>query len=390
MNLYYNLAVEGHERIMEHTDLVFQRYLHKHINWNNRLIAIVGARGVGKTTLMLQHIKQHPEGKSMMYLSAEHIYFSMHSLTEFADTFTKQGGKVLFIDEIHQYKNWAREVKVIYDTWPKLKLVISGSSILDLYAGSTDLSRRMIAYHLAGLSLREYMELAHHIKIPVQSITDIKQHKKVKFETPIKYFGEYLNHGYYPFFSEGDYQTRLMNVINKIIDTDLVKHIGLNVNTGTKLKRLLGHISGSAPFTPNLTKLAELTGISFRLLPEYMGYMERGGLIHNLHHHGKHITVLAKPDKLFLNNPNLMYALHPQPEIGSLRETFFVSQMRTQHQITLPKQGDFLIDGTTYEIGGKSKTRKQLREVFNGFVVQDDIEVGHNNILPLWKFGLLY
>jgi predicted AAA+ superfamily ATPase len=386
-----DLIYDANTRLLKATKLDFSRLNVIDINWENRLIAIIGARGVGKTTLMLQYIKKsNVKSTEMLYVSAEHIYFSIKTLTEFVDEFTKLGGKMLFIDEIHQYENWAREVKVIYDSYPDLKMVISGSSILDLKMGTTDLSRRLVTYELPGLSFREYLMLSEKINLPVLSISDVLTHNEVDLKTPLVYFKQYLKSGYYPFFKEPDYLNKLHNVINKIIDTDLVKHIGLNVDTGTKIKRLLGHIAANVPFKPNVTKLGEITGISLRLLPEYLRYMERGGLLHLLYVNGKSITALAKPDKIYLNNTNLSFALTENPDLGNIRETFFISMLAYKSMVSLPPQGDFFIDGRTFEVGGKSKKQKQLKGVEKGFVVKDDIETGYGNIIPLWKFGLLY
>ena len=377
--------------LVQHTQLDFKRYLYHEINWNNRLISLLGARGVGKTTLMLQYIKAHNTDNSMLYITAEHLYFTQNTLLDFADSFVKLGGKVLCIDEIHQYVNWAKEIKVIYDSYPQLKIIFSGSSVLDINQGNADLSRRVIPYELKGLSFREYLNFTQYLNLEPISLSQIIKHQNVAVQTPLKYFQEYLQHGYYPFFKEDDYSIRLQGILNKIVDIDLVKHIGLNPNTGNKIKRLLYLIAQNVPFKPNISKLAEITEVSPRLLPEYFAYMEKAGLIKMINTQGKSIRVLAKADKILLNNTNLSFAFVHQPDTGSLRETFFVSQFPSGFTIQLPPQnGDFVIDNYTFEIGGKSKKNKQIEQIPNSFVVKDNIEQGFGNILPLWKFGFLY
>lgn len=379
------------ENLIKYTDLTFKRYLYHQINWDNRLISISGARGVGKTTLMLQYIKENNQNNSMWYISAEHLYFSNNTLLDFADTFVKIGGKVLCIDEIHQYTNWAKEIKVIYDSYPQLKVIFSGSSILEINKGNADLSRRVIPYELKGLSFREYLNFTLNLNLTTLSLEEILQNKTINLTTPLKYFPIYLSNGYYPFFKEADYSTRLQGILNKIIEIDLVKYIGLNPHTGNKIKRLLSIIAQNVPFKPNISKLAELTEISSRLLPEYFAYMEKVGLIKMINTKGKSIRVLGKADKIYLNNTNLNFAFSTQPNVGSLRETFFMSQFPTSYLLQLPNtSGDFIIDNYTFEIGGKSKNAKQIINIENSYIVKDDIEQGFGNIIPLWKFGFLY
>lgn len=377
------------DQLLAETDLSFKRYLYSSIDWNDRLISIAGARGVGKTTLMLQYIKENKKGKEMLYASVEHLYFSRSTIVDLADEFYKYGGETLLLDEIHQYPDWSRELKVIYDSYPRLKVVFSGSSVLEVSQGNADLSRRVIPYELRGLSFREYLNFTQGCDLPVLGLEDLP-HADPKVDRPLLHFKNYLKKGYYPFFQEDNYMVRLQGVINKVMDVDLVKFMDLKPHTANKLKRLLSLVGENVPFKPNMAKLAELTDISRRLLPEYFSYMERAGLIRMLHLQGKSIRTLGKADKLFLNNPNLSYAIVSDPEIGSLRETFFVSQVSAVQELYLAEQGDFFVDGKVYEVGGKNKDPGQLRDIKNGFLVKDDIETGYGKIVPLWYFGFLY
>jgi predicted AAA+ superfamily ATPase len=379
------------KNLINQVDLKFKRYLYSKINWNNRLISITGARGVGKTTLMLQHIKENKKGTGVLYVSAEHLYFSTTTLLDFADEFVKTGGELLCIDEIHQYPNWSKEIKVIYDSYPTLKVIFSGSSVLEINKGNADLSRRVIPYELQGMSFREYLNFTLNKSIPAITIDDLLTHDPIQLETPLKYFQDYLAAGHYPFFTEGDYAVRLQGIISKIIDVDLVKFIGLKTHTGNKLKRLLSIVAQNVPFKPNMTKLASLTEISPRLLPEYFDYMEKAGLIRMLNTKGKSLRVLGKADKLYLNNTNLNYAITAQPDMGTLRETFFISQFPSSFHLELPNgKGDFIVNNMTFEVRGKNKKQEQLKGIENAYLVKDNIEEGFGNVLPLWKFGFLY
>lgn len=378
------------EQLLDATETGFKRYLFNHINWENRLIAITGARGTGKTTLMLQYIKEKAVGNEMLYVSAEHLYFSAHPLLEFADEFYKQGGRALFIDEVHQYPNWAKEIKVIYDSYPKLKVVFTGSSILEINQGNADLSRRVVPYQLFGLSFREYLQFATGQNLPSVSIEQILKGEKIKPESPLLHFKAYLKQGYYPFMIENDYAVRLNGIINKVIDIDLVKFLDLKPHTGQKLKRLLSLIAQSVPFKPNMAKLSELTEISRTLLPEYFNYLEKVGLIRQINTYGKSIRTLAKADKVYLNNTNLNYAITENPETGNIRETFFASQLAVLFDLTIPEKGDFRVNDFTFEIGGKNKTTEQVRATPNSYIIKDDIEYGIGNTIPIWYFGFLY
>ncbi len=377
--------------LISRTPDTFKRYLFSKINWDHRLIAITGARGVGKTTLMLQYLAAQNTENSSLFVSAENLYFSSTSLFDFAQDFVKLGGTRLCIDEIHQYPNWSREIKLIYDSFPQLQVIFSGSSILDIQHGSADLSRRVIAYDFKGMSFREYLNFTRGTEFPVIGFENFLNNKLPVVDTPLKDFAAYLQSGYYPFFMEADYDVRLQGIMNKIIDIDLVKHLGLKPHTGQKLKRLLMIVAGSVPFKPNLAKIATLTEISPRLLPEYFGYMERAGLIRMLNTHGKSLRTLGKADKLYLDNTNLIHAISSRPDTGNIRETFFASQLAACGNPELPStKGDFFQNGATFEIGGRNKEKKQIDQTNNSYIVKDQIEVGYGKILPLWAAGFLY
>ena len=382
-----------YQNLLKETDTSFLRYLHHIIPWNDRMIAIVGSRGVGKTTMLLQHIKLHLPIEKTLYVSADDLYFSDHSLFDLARQFHQLGGEHLFIDEIHKYANWSQELKNIYDAIPQLQVVFTGSSILDIYHGASDLSRRVLTFTLHGMSFREHLAMRKGIQIPVHSLDDIMQHK-VNIEGldyPLAAFRDYLRLGYYPFSDSEGYDLRLINVVNRIIETDIPLYAKLNISSIVKMKRLLSVIAASVPFKPNISKLASILDLSRETVNDYIEYMTRAKLLNALHTATEGIRSLGKVDKIYLENTNLAYVLTSQPEIGNIRETFFLNQLQVNHQVQSAAKSDFLIDGTyTFEIGGESKKQKQIAGTSNAFVVKDDIEHGIFNIIPLWHFGLMY
>lgn len=382
-----------YHNLLKETDTSFLRYLHDIIPWNDRMIAIVGSRGVGKTTMLLQHIKLHLPIEKTLYVSADDLYFSDHSLFDLARQFHQLGGEHLFIDEIHKYAKWSQELKNIYDAIPQLQVVFTGSSILDIYHGTSDLSRRVLTFTLHGMSFREYLAMKKGIQIPVHSLDDIMQHK-VNIEGldyPLAAFRDYLRQGYYPFSDSENYDLRLINVVNRIIETDIPLYAKLNISSIVKMKRLLSVVAASVPFKPNISKLASILDLSRETVNDYIEYMIRAKLLNALHTATEGIRSLGKVDKLYLENTNLAYALTPQPEIGNIREIFFLNQLQVNHQVQSAAKSDFLIDGTyTFEIGGENKKQKQIAETSNAFLVKDDIEHGIFNIIPLWHFGLMY
>lgn len=384
---------EFFNRKLKGTPTDFLRYRYYQIKWNGRAFGLVGPRGVGKSTMLLQYIKQNLSPTDTLYVSADHLYFSEHKLVELADRFVKMGGKHLFIDEIHKYEGWSRELKQIYDSYEDLQLVISGSSILDIYKGLADLSRRMPIYTMQGLSFREYLSLFHHIQVPAYSMDDILAHKAIlpDIDHPLPYFHDYLRKGYYPFGKDEEYEMELMQVINQTMEVDIPQHIQANISLGRKLKSLLMVVAQSVPFKPVMQRLAEATGINRNDIANYLIYMERAGMIAQLRDTTGGIRGLGKVEKLYLDNTNLIYTLAPHhAEIGNIRETFFMNQMRVQNDIVSSKISDFEIDGKVFEIGGRKKGQKQIENAADGYIVKDDIESGYANVIPLWAFGLNY
>ena len=384
---------EFFNRKLKGTPTDFFRYRYHQIKWNGRAFGLVGPRGVGKSTMLLQYIKQNLSPTDTLYISADHLYFSEHKLVELADRFVKMGGKHLFIDEIHKYEGWSRELKQIYDSYEDLQLVISGSSILDIYKGLADLSRRMPIYTMQGLSFREYLSLFHHIQVPAYSMDDILAHKAIlpDIDHPLPYFHDYLRKGYYPFGKDEEYEMELMQVINQTMEVDIPQHIQANISLGRKLKSLLMVVAQSVPFKPVMQRLAEATGINRNDIANYLIYMERAGMIAQLRDTTGGIRGLGKVEKLYLDNTNLIYTLAPHhAEIGNIRETFFMNQMRVQNDIVSSKISDFEIDGKTFEIGGRKKGQKQIQDAAEGYIVKDDLENGYANTIPLWAFGLNY
>ena len=382
------------QRLLSETNTDFLRYLHDKIIWTDRMIAIVGARGVGKTTMMLQRIKLHHNISDTLYVTADDMYFADHKLLDLAEQFVKMGGKYLFIDEIHRYANWSKELKLIYDYLPHLQVVFTGSSMFDIYRGSDDLSRRVQLYALHGMSFREYLNLRYHLQLQPLSLDDVLHHN-VAFDGvdyPLAAFKDYLNNGYYPFSREvGLYYERLRQIVQLILDVDIPQFANMNAATSQKLKQLLAIIAKSVPFKPNYSKIAAIMGVSRDVLPDYILYMERAGLVNRLFTATTGIRELGKVAKIYLNNTNLAYALGgSNTDIGNIRETFFFNQLSVKADVRESPVSDFLVDGFTFEIGGRKKGGKQIADTDNAYIVKDDIEFGFANTIPLHHFGMLY
>ena len=386
---------------IENTSLSFKRFLKDKINWKRRLIGIKGARGTGKTTMLLQHIKEnYGISEDALYISLDNIYFSDNTLVDLADKFAKTGGKYLFLDEIHKYPGWSREIKNIYDDYPELKIVFTGSSILEIDKSETDLSRRSVIYNLPVLSLREYIELSLGIKIETFSLSDIiKTHREIAIGIndkikPIKEFNRYNHNGAYPFFTEAseEYFDHLLRIINLVLETDLPAFTPMDYYSVVKIKQLLYIISESVPFQPNVKKLSVKMGISRETFVRYLYTLEKTHLVSLLQKSTRGISKMGKPEKIYLNNSNLLYALQPGlVNEGTIRETFFQNQVSALHKVEIPPNGDFIVDDQyVFEVGGRYKTKKQIVDVQNAFIVSDDIEYGFRNRIPLWMFGFLY
>ncbi len=375
--------------------LDFKRYMYDKLPWEARLVGLMGPRGVGKSTLVLQHIKEQEEDayNKSLYVSADHSYFTTHTLIDTADQFVREGGEWLYIDEVHKYDGWSRELKQIYDTHPELHVFFTGSSILDILDGEADLSRRVLLYDMQGLSFREYLEMFHGIKTQVRSLQDILD-GKVQIEGlqhPLPYFAQYLREGYYPFSKEGYFQQRLQQVIRLTMEVDIPQYANMSPATGKKLRRMLTIIAGNVPYKPEATGLANEIKVSRNDIPAYLLYMEKAGMIGQLRDETGGMRGLGKIEKVYLDNTNIIYALSgDNANIGNVRETFFYNQTRLNLDVTSSKVSDFTIGKYTFEVGGAKKSHKQVQGVANAYVVRDDMEYANGDVLPLWSFGLLY
>lgn len=385
--------VQRFKALLANTDTQFLRYEHSMIDWNDRMKAVVGARGIGKTTLLLQHIKLNLSLTESLYVSADDFYFSEHRLLEFAEDFHKMGGKYLFVDEIHKYPGWSKEMKLIYDYLPNLNVTFTGSSILDIFKGTDDLTRRVLLYKMYGMSFREYLNLKYKLSLPVYSLSQIINHQVSvsEVEFPLADFKDYLQNGYYPFARQGNFKERLLQIVNTTLETDIPLFARLNASTAVKLKRLMIVVAQSVPFKPNYTKLADILGIDRQTLADYIAYMEKAGLFRQLYDSTGGIRGLGKVNKLYLDNTNLAYLLGENvSDVGNIRETFFFNQLAVNYDIQSSPVSDFLVDGYTFEIGGKKKGNAKILGVNNAYVVKDDIEFGFGNTIPLWHFGFMY
>lgn len=370
----------------------FHRYMYDRLPWEGRMVGLVGPRGVGKSTLLLQHMAESSDREQSLYVSADSLYLATHTLVDLTDSFVKYGGKHLYIDEVHKYKNWSRELKQIYDTHPDLKVTFTGSSILDIIDGEADLSRRAVIYTMQGLSFREYLALFHDIHTPAYTLEQILAHETHKpVDRPLAYFKEYLHHGYYPFSNAEDFPLRMEQIVRQTIESDIAQYADLKASTARKLIQLLGVISGIAPMKPNADSLSQEVGVSKNNISDYLVYLEKAGMIGLLRDNTGGLRGLGKVEKVYLDNPSLMTVLtFDKPDTGSLRETFFYNQMRVQNRVLASRVSDFTIGEYTFEIGGRKKGKQQIEDVPNGFIVKDDIEYGHHNVVPLWAFGLNY
>lgn len=394
--------IHGFRKKIALTTLDFIRSAENDINWNARLVCIRGPRGVGKTTLILQHIKKtfSENLQNVLYVSLDNLYFVENSLIDFVETFVQRGGTHLFLDEVHKYPNWSQAIKNIYDDYPELFVVFTGSSLLEILNARADLSRRALVYNMQGLSFREYLSIKTKVELPILSLEEIiKNNEKLSSQIvskvkPFAYFEDYLKTGYYPFFLEGedDYNSRLTEVINMILDIELPLLRKIDTSYISKIKKLLMVVAKSAPFIANTTELASMIGVARQTLLSYFDYLEESMLIKQLFKESRGLGTLQKPDKLFLENTNLMYALAEEKiEIGNIRETFVLNQLKKKHDVFFSIESDFYVDNKyTFEIGGKNKKRKQIQGVENSYIIADNIEYGTDRRIPIWLFGFLY
>lgn len=380
-------------KLLQETDATFFRYIYSEINWKNRMIGLTGPRGVGKTTLVLQHIKKDLNPAETLYVSAEDFYFADRKLLDLAEDFVKLGGNYLFIDEIHKYKDWSKELKLIYDYHPGLNVVFTGSSVLDIKKGASDLSRRAVMYSMQGLSFREYLQLFHNVSVPSYSLDEILAHmaELPGIKHPLPFFDDYLKRGYYPFSLDDDFDLRIQQIVNQTLETDIPMYAGMNISTGRKLKQLMAIIARSVPFKPNMKSIATALSVSRNNITDYCLLIEEAGMISQLRDSTGGIRGLGKVDKIYLDNTNLIYSLASEnANKGNIRETFFMNQMRVRHDVTVSPVADFRIGDLTFEVGGKNKGMKQIQGIDDAYIVKDDIEHGYLNTIPLWQFGLTY
>lgn len=380
------------EEMLRQTPADYVRYMAQRIDWDSRLIGIVGPRGVGKSTMLLQRLKANRNVGNWLYVSADHTYFSNHGLADLADDFVKEGGTYLYIDEVHKYRNWSRELKQIYDVHPELQVVFTGSSVLDITKGEADLSRRALMYMMQGLSFREYLELFHGVKSETYSLEEILSHKvELPVPHPLPLFRDYLASGYYPFAKESGFIIRMEQIVSRTIESDIPQFADMRASTARKLKQMLAVVAGLAPYKPNADSLAAELQVSKNNVPDYLAYLEKAGMIGQLRDDTGGMRGLGKVEKVYIDNPSLMTVLaNGRPEIGNLRETFFYNQMRVMNLIVASRESDFVVGDYTFEVGGRKKGKKQIADVPNGIVVKDEIEFGHGDVIPLWHFGLNY
>jgi|LSQX01.1.fsa_nt_gb predicted AAA+ superfamily ATPase len=378
----------------------FKRFVFDEIlKTETRLIALAGARGTGKTTLLLQMGKER-KLQEVLYVALDDLFFTHNNLYETAGLFQKLGGKLLLLDEVHKYPDWSREIKLISDDFPDLKIIFTSSSVLDLYRGESDLSRRMLSKNLPELSFREYVLFYEKKELPKLSLKEIlKKHQQISLDLfsefkPLKFLYDYYKTGNYPYFegNQAEYYQKIRNVVNLIMDVDIQSTQALDYQNIAKMKKLLFVIASNVPFTPNISKLSEKIGLTRNGIVQSLQLMEKAELIHALTKTGKSISILSKPDKLWLHNPNLYFAISGGvPDVGSVRETFFLQHLKVDHDLSLHDKADFLVDETyTFEVGGRNKSSGQIKGIPNSFLVKDDLETGFQQTIPLWLFGLLY
>ncbi len=371
------------------------------IDWSNRLIGIKGSRGVGKTTLLLQYIKKNfkPDNK-VLYVSLDHFWFAENKLYNLADNFYKRGGELLVLDEVHRYPDWVVEIKNIYDDFSGLKIVFTGSSLLQIEKARCDLSRRAVIYQMPGLSFREFINFQTNYNFPAITLDEIvKNHIEIAVSVidkikPLELLPNYLNYGYYPFYLENtaSFHQKLNEAILTVMEIDIPQFEAIQTSNIILLKRLLQVIATSVPFKPNMQAVSQRTGISLNTMKNYLQYLNNAKIITLLYASSKGLNRLGKPEKIYLQNPNLIYNLGENVQnTGNLRETFFMMNLNEKNKVESSETADFLIDEKyTFEIGGKNKGQKQIKDTPDSFVVKDDIVVGNDNIIPLWLFGFLY
>lgn len=400
MELNPDVLYRNSHRLVSQVSLDFKREIYDHINWSPRIIGIKGPKGVGKSTLLKQHIKESfTDDSKILYASLDHIWFNGHSLDDLVEYHYIHGGTHLFLDEVHKYKNWEWGIKNIYDNYPTMNVVFTGSSMLQIGEGNVDLSRRTSMNTVHGMSFREYLAFEGIMSWEKVSLEDILNHH-VEIATEItdkihvlNYFNDYLKHGYYPFYMEDPegFNDRLAEVCRQVIEQDIPAVTEVEYATIQKLKKLLYIIAAQVPFIPNMEEIYNQMETNREQGLKLMDLLERAALIGQLKTKPKSVKKLSSPDKLFLDNPNLMYALSGNPEIGTIRESFFYNQLSRVCNVYYPSKGDFLVDEKyLFEVGGPGKSFEQIKDIDNSFLAIDGVEFGRGNKIPLWLFGFLY
>ena len=392
---------EIQERRLKSTDTAFHRFLFSQINWNARLISIEGARGTGKTTMMFQRIKESfPNANQALYVSLDNLWFANHSLVDLVDYHVMHGGTNLFLDEVHYHKDWQTLLKNLYDDYPQLSLVYSGSSLLKISKDGGDLSRRQVVYSLPGLSFREYLVFEKLCKLPMLPLEELHANhvdlaRKVSSSCGAvqSAFDRYLLSGYYPFYKEpGDgYEERLQQIVAQVLESDYPSIDNALPSTTRRIRKMLMILAETPPQTPNISQLCLELETDYKQGMKMLYALDRARLLNLLEASGATLKNLSRPAKIYCENPNLMHALVPEADIGTIRECFFFNQLRVKHQVVYPSQGDFWVDGKyLYEIGGRKKSFSQIKDIPNSFLAVDNTEIGHGNRIPLWCFGFLY
>lgn len=388
------------ERLLKTFDINYKRYLYQEIDFNDKMIAIFGARGVGKTTILFQYLLElRSKNKNALYISLDYPFLSGIDLVDLVEEFVEDGGEYLLLDEVHRYHDFSAYLKTIYDVFD-IKVIFTSSSASSILNAKSDLSRRVTLYNLYGFSFREFLEVKYSVKLDSYRLEEVLDNHTVFSKTIcskkidiLNEFKTYLEIGYYPFFTQKQtsYYQNLINTINLTIDLDLTS-LGLIEQKYTyKLKKLLEVICESKPFEVNYTKIASMAEISRVKLYDYISLLDDGQMLLLVNENSKGLKKINKPAKIYLNNTNLLFAYCESSEIGTIRETFFANQVSQNHRLHVSKQGDFFIDEKyTIEIGGKNKNFDQIKDIPNSYVAADDIEIGIKNKIPLWLFGFLY
>ena len=394
--------LKKHRTLISQTNTGIVREIMKSVNWEKQLVSIRGSRGVGKTTLMRQYIKQMygVNAGEALYCVMDSMYFTSHTLMEVAERFHLMGGKHLFLDEVHKYPTWSKELKEIIDLWPDMKITFTGSSLLQILNADADLSRRVLSYDMAGLSFREYLRFYKNIELPVHTLKEVLEDADAvcdevcKVCHPQPLFEEYLRAGYYPFYDgdEQEYYSRIENVVSFIIDQEMTQLCGVDPAYTRKLKAMMLFLANNVPYDVNIAKLASYLELNKNTVLSYLSSMQKAELLHLLYADNKSVTKMQKPDKIYVHNPNMLCALSSNLNVGTLRECFVVNQLSVDHTVEYGKtQGDFLIDGKiTVEVGGQDKSFDQIADIPNSYILADSMEFPIGKKLPLWVVGLLY